>query len=289
MMPVRASLARHVRGYAVRNSPLRKGPPRPPPKPKMSLVDKVWQAAVGFSAVVAVGAAGTIIWQREKFSVDNEEAIMRVDHATRHAAYNSKADIYDDEIGFSEVVMGLLLMRRWLMSKAEGKVLEVAVGTGRNFPYYYRASVSELHCVDVSRPMLERCKERAKAHRGISYKFLEGSAEALPVKDNEYDTVVDTFGMCSFDSPVAAIREMMRVCKPGGKVLLLEHGKPQEEGKISQMLGRASAKHAKEWGCWWNRNILRIIEVAGMQPKDCSISRYHFDTTKVIIWTKPLE
>ena len=62
------------------------------------------------------------------------------------------------EIGFSEVVMGLLLMRRWLMSKAEGKVLEVAVGTGRNFPYYYRASVSELHCVDVSRPMLERCK-----------------------------------------------------------------------------------------------------------------------------------
>ena len=62
------------------------------------------------------------------------------------------------EIGFSELIMGLLLIRRYIIGKAEGKTLEVAVGTGRNFHYYYRTAVPELHCVDNSRKMLDIAK-----------------------------------------------------------------------------------------------------------------------------------
>lgn len=110
--------------------------------------------------------------------------------------------------------------REWVCSRAEGKVLEVAVGTGRNLSCY-PAGV-ELTGVDLSPRMLEIARDRA-AGLGIPVTLLEGDAEALPFDDGAFDTVVCALGLCSIPDNRRAVAEMARVLRPGGRLLLLDH------------------------------------------------------------------
>ncbi len=107
-------------------------------------------------------------------------------------------------------------------------------------------------------------------------------AEHLPFADNTFDTVVDMFGVCSFDNPVVALREMSRVCKPDGKLLLLEHGKGTWE-RLNDYLDKFAPRHAKMWGCWWNRDIRRSVRLAGLVPEPESRSDSHFGTTMMMV------
>jgi ubiquinone/menaquinone biosynthesis C-methylase UbiE len=107
------------------------------------------------------------------------------------------------------------------LQQASGKVLEVAVGTGKNLNYYPRGC--RIIAVDLSREMLNIARNRAaKLAKQVS--FLVADAEALPFPDNSFDTVVSSVSTCTFPNPVAALKEIARVCRPEGKVLLLEHG-----------------------------------------------------------------
>ena len=107
-------------------------------------------------------------------------------------------------------------------------------------------------------------------------------AEHMPFADNSFDTVVDMFGICSFDDPVAALREMSRVCKPSGKILLLEHGKGSWD-RLNDYLDKFAPRHAKMWGCWWNRDIRRYVRLAGLAPSTKNES--HFGTTQMLVCT----
>merc|ERR1712157_386461 len=107
-------------------------------------------------------------------------------------------------------------------------------------------------------------------------------------KNNTFDTVVDTFGLCSFDDPIAALREMSRVCKKkedGGKILLLEHGKSSKYtwNFFANYLDSGAEHHAKHWGCVWNRDIEQIVLDAGLKIE--YISMWHFGTTFYMICT----
>jgi methyltransferase OMS1 len=103
---------------------------------------------------------------------------------------------------------------------------------------------------------------------------------------------VDTFGLCSFENPVAALREMSRVCRKGrgeqdappGKIYLLEHGR-SDWAWLSNILDRHADPHAKRWGCYWNRDILAIVREAGLEIQ--SVARYHLGTTYVIVAAPP--
>ena len=95
------------------------------------------------------------------------------------------------------------------------------------------------------------------------YSVANYPAERLPFADNEFDTIVDMFGLCSFEDPVAALGEMSRVCKPNGRVLLLEHGRGSWE-RVNWYLDKWAPRHASSWGCWWNRDIRRMIRTAGL-------------------------
>ena len=110
---------------------------------------------------------------------------------------------------------------------------------------------------------------------------MRGDAQRMRnVKTGSVDTVVDTFGLCSYEDAVGALREMKRVVKrDGGRVLLLEHGR-SEYGWLSNILDHFADAHARRWGCYWNRDILKLIEDAGLEIVEKST--HHLGTTFVI-------
>jgi len=134
--------------------------------------------------------------------------------------YNRIAPLYD-------LMEGLVERSRYsnwrelLWSKVEGiNVLEVGVGTGKNFPYYPKAA--EIMAVDFSDRMLKRAKDRASKQK-IKVHLKQMDVQNLDFKDNTFDTVVASFVFCSVPNPVRGLMEIERVCKPKGKVVLLEH------------------------------------------------------------------
>jgi len=99
-------------------------------------------------------------------------------------------------------------------------VLEIGVGTGNNIPYY--PADAQITAIDFSEEMLKRAKSRASRHK-VKVNLRKMDAQNLEFADNTFDTVVGTMVFCSVPDPVRGIREVERVCKPGGKVVLLEH------------------------------------------------------------------
>jgi ubiquinone/menaquinone biosynthesis C-methylase UbiE len=176
------------------------------------------------------------------------------------AKYDRFARWYDRLEGILNV-LGLSRLRRMLVAKASGKVLEVAVGTGKNLTYY------PLDCriiaLDLSKEMLNVARRRA-AKLSMHVSFSVADAEALPFSDESFDTVVSSLSTCTFPNPVAALEEMKRVCRPQGKVLLLEHGRSDRE-----WLGRWQDRHADQFakplGCHWNREPLELVGQTGLK------------------------
>ena len=133
--------------------------------------------------------------------------------------WEREAPTYDRRMSFFERVLfgdG----REWVCSRASGEVLEVAVGTGRNFDFY-PAGV-RLTGIDLSPAMLEFARKKA-GELGLDADLREGNAQELPFPDASFDTVVCTLSLCSIPDDRRAIEEMKRVLRPGGRLLLLDH------------------------------------------------------------------
>lgn len=110
--------------------------------------------------------------------------------------------------------------RQWATSEASGDVLEIAVGTGRNLPYY-RAGVRVVG-VDLSSGMIEVARaRREEAAADVELQVVD--AQALPYPSGSFDTVVATLALCTIPDDAKAVAEIARVLRPGGKLILLEH------------------------------------------------------------------
>lgn len=162
------------------------------------------------------------------------------------------ADRYDDEIGWDEKVMGIGLLRRWLVGQAKGDVLEVSTGTGRNFDYYKPAQVNSLTLTDDHPAMLKSAETKftkhhqSKFHDAFKATFTPANVEALD--ENGFDTVVDTFGLCSCGDPAAALVSMAEACKSDeSRILLLEHGRSHYDW-LNRLLDTNVDQHVKKWG-----------------------------------------
>lgn len=129
-------------------------------------------------------------------------------------------------------------------------------------------------------PPQELMDEGKTLQRQPLFSVANYAAEQLPFADNSFDTIVDTFGLCSYDDPVRALRELSRVCKPSGRILLIEHGKGTAQ-RVNSHLDKWAPRHAKNWGCWWNRDIRRAVRLSGLSVEKWEDK--HFGTSHYII------
>ena len=174
--------------------------------------------------------------------------------------YNRFAPWYDLIEGLPDV-LGVRSLRRRLLHQASGKVLEVAVGTGKNLRYY--PDGCQVTAVDVSREMLRIARKRA-AKLSMDVNFLLADTEALPFSDRSFDTVVSSLTTCTFPNPVIALQEMARVCRNDGKILLLEHGRSDRKW-LGRWQDRLADRNVKALGCHWNREPLELVRQAGLK------------------------
>ena len=153
--------------------------------------------------------------------------------------------------------------RRAVVAAARGRVLEIGVGSGLNFPLYGKQV--ELVCgIDPSSRLLAIARRRAKGS-GVPVDFLLGSATAIPLADDSVDTVVMTWTLCSIPDPLAALREMRRVLKPDGNLCFVEHGLSPDPGVERWQHRITPAWRQIAGGCHLDRKIDELIRLAGFE------------------------
>lgn len=237
--------------------------------------------------------------------------------------YEKIARTFDSIVDSTETSLGISSLRRKLVFEAKGDVLEVSIGTGRNLDYYdwnfkgfggvgkvdYKGyikngKVRSFTAVDKSGEMLEIAHEKfSKMFPGIlGIRWIiadaaEPGAIPGPPKnanersgnlDRKYDTVIQTFGLCSVSDPVALLKNLGNcVREEEGRILLLEHGRGRWEW-LNGLLDKSAEKHAKQFGCWWNRDMRDIVKKSGLEIVTIQTPKWwHGGTTWWIELKKP--
>lgn len=157
----------------------------------------------------------------------------------------------------------LVAYRNRVVSAAEGRVLEIGVGSGLNLPFYSQ-KVERVLGLDPSPKLLAMA--RGNLHPELSpVEFVEGSAEVIPLEDRSIDTVVTTWTLCSIPDAERALREVRRVLKPSGRLLFVEHGRAPDPNVVWWQDRLTPTWKRLGGGCHLNRAIAMLIEGAGFQ------------------------
>jgi len=171
--------------------------------------------------------------------------------------YNRVSGIYDS--------MDKMIKESWredLLENVKGNILEVGVGTGANLPFYPH-DIS-LTGIDFSPGMLKHARKKSNTLT-LPYQLnlIEMDAQKMDFPDNTFDYVVASCVYCSVPDPVKGLKEMGRVCKPDGKIILLEHMRSEKEvvGKVMDLLNPIAVSM---WGANINRKTLNNIKQAGL-------------------------
>jgi ubiquinone/menaquinone biosynthesis C-methylase UbiE len=157
----------------------------------------------------------------------------------------------------------LAAYRSRVIPDADGRVLEIGIGSGLNLPFYSR-SVESIIGLDPSPKLISMIRRNLRSDLR-SVKLIEGSADAIPLDNNSVDTLVTTWTLCSIPDAGLALREMHRVLRPAGRLLFVEHGLAPEpnvrwwQDRLTPVWKRIGG------GCHLNRAIQILIEDAGFQ------------------------
>lgn len=192
--------------------------------------------------------------------------------------YDRIAAVYD----LIESPMEWLAFRHWrrrLLSRLEGRfVIEAGAGTGKNFPYY--PSGIDVTAIDLSERMLRGSRTRA-ASGGIRLAVMD--VEALGFADNAFDAALATFLFCSVDDPIAGLRELGRVVRPGGQILLLEHVRPS--GYAGRLFDWLNPLVRSALGPNINRDTVGNVRRAGLVIEE--ETNLASDIVKLLVCRKP--
>ena len=174
--------------------------------------------------------------------------------------------------------------RKKVVPLAEGKILEVGIGSGLNLPFYNKSKIEEIWGIDPSEELNAMAKKVA-IKEDINVNFITSSAEDIPFPNDYFDTVLITYTMCTIPSVLQANKEIRRVLKHNGKMIFCEHGVSPDENikKWQKRLNSIWGKIAG--GCNINRNIPVLIKSSGLKivemdemylPKTPRIAGYNY-------------
>lgn len=169
--------------------------------------------------------------------------------------------------------------RKELLRSAYGNVLEVGSGTGKNFQYY--PDNVEVTPIDFSPKMVKIASSKAAELKNVK-SVLEMDVECLFFEDNTFDTVVTSCVFCSVPHPVQGLKEIRRVCKNGGKVLMLEHVKSNKP-VLAPLMDILNPIPLHIYGANINRDTVKNLHKSGF--KNISVKDLWFDILKLIIIT----
>ncbi|MBV7275862.1 class I SAM-dependent methyltransferase [Clostridium sp. PL3] len=182
--------------------------------------------------------------------MDNNEKIRR--------RYDRASRVYD----ILEQPMEAMSLKKWRLEATQdlkGKVLEVGVGTGKNIPYY--PDDVEITAIDFSEKMLEKAKEKAKI-LNKQVQLIQMDAQNMDFADNTFDMVFTTCVFCSVPDPVKGLKEIRRVCKPNGKIIMIEHVR-SERKVLGLIMDVFNPLTVNLWGANINRRTVENVQKAG--------------------------
>jgi ubiquinone/menaquinone biosynthesis C-methylase UbiE len=191
-------------------------------------------------------------------------------------------EIFDRQARMYERRRKQKAQKKWrekLLHSAGGKVLEVAVGAGANFPFYPREV--EVTAVDFSPEMLKRAKEAAQEY-GIRTEWILSDVENLSFPSDSFDTIVSTLSLCGYENPDAVLERFNYWCKKDGQILLLEHGISSIR-PVTWLQRKLDPLFYRSIGCHQNREILSLVK------SHLLIEKYesHWLNSVHMIWAKP--
>lgn len=157
--------------------------------------------------------------------------------------------------------------RRKVVPLASGRVLEIGIGTGLNLQHYDRTRVAQVIGLDPGVEMHPLAQKRARA-AGIAVQLVALSAERIPFDDATFDTVLVTYTLCTIPDPLAALREMRRVLKPGGRLIFCEHGLARDAAVRRWQRRLTPAWSRLAGGCHLDRDIPGLLQQAGFRFMD---------------------
>jgi len=157
--------------------------------------------------------------------------------------------------------------REKVVPLAQGRVLEIGIGSGLNIPFYDAQKVGHLWGLDPSAEMWAIAQKNALEHH-LDAEFIQSGAESIPLDDNSADTVLMTFTMCTIPDIHAALAEVRRVLKPSGMLIFCEHDEAPDE-TVQRWQKRLNPVWRKfSGGCNLNRPIPALLQQAGFRSSD---------------------
>ena len=153
--------------------------------------------------------------------------------------------------------------RELALAPAHGHVLEIGFGTGLNLPHYPHA-VTSLTALEPA-TLLPKTVARRIWRRSLPVELVRLSAETLPFEDGCFDCAVSTWTLCTIPDPVAALREVRRVLKPGGTFVFLEHGRSDDARVAKWQDFFNPVQRVIGCGCNLNRPIDALVAQAGLR------------------------
>ena len=166
--------------------------------------------------------------------------------------------LIDFACGMGEVMQA----RAQTVPQAHGRVLEIGIGSGLNLEFYDAARVSTIVGVDPSADMQKLAKARAAAI-AIPVQMIALELGQIQAEDASFDSIVCTFTLCTIPDAVAALQEMRRVLKPGGRLLFCEHGKAPDAAVLRWQNRLTPLWKPLAGGCHLNRDIAALINAGG--------------------------
>jgi len=152
--------------------------------------------------------------------------------------------------------------REKIVPRAEGRVLEVGMGSGHNIPFYDPDHVEKVWGLEPSEGMRRKAQGRLAQAR-VEVEWLDLPGEEIPLDDDSADTVLLTFTLCTIPDYRAALAQMRRVLKPGGRLLFPEHGAAPDSGVRKWQDRINPIWKTVAGGCHINRQVPELIEEAG--------------------------